>query len=327
MDSDDWNRVRFRPGSRVEHVESFFFKLNDPAGRRALWLKATILARPGKAPVAEAWAIAFDREAEHIAAKQVVPYESATFSRDRFDVHVADVELTTGRIAGKVSARGHTIDWELQFDPAGSPLVPFPSLRMYETKLPSSKLVSPHPDTRFSGRYRVDGTSIEVDGWRGMQGHNWGRRHAEHYGWGHCNQWTGGPDVMLEGVTARVKLGPIVAPPLTLVCVWVDGERHHFNSVRQLVTARGSIETRAWSFRAASETARVEGELSADTRDFVGLYYENPDGDMTYCLNSKIARGRLRIELPGKPALELRTDSAALEIGTKDPNHGVRMLA
>jgi hypothetical protein len=48
---------------------------------------------------------------------------------------------------------------------------------------------------------------------------------------------------------------------------------------------------------------------------------------MTYCLNSKIARGRLRIELPGKPALELRTDSAALEIGTKDPNHGVRMLA
>jgi hypothetical protein len=327
MNAEEWNRVRFRPSAAGQHVESYFLKLNDPAGRRALWIKATILARPGKEPVAESWAIAFDREAEHVAAKQVVPFETASFSRERLDVRVADLELRAGRVAGKVSARGRQIELDLGFEAGGEPLVPFPSLRMYEAPVPSSKLVSPYPSTRFSGSYRVDGSEVTVDGWRGMQGHNWGRRHAERYGWGHCNQWRGSGELLLEGVTARVKLGPILAPPLTLVCVWHEGERYEFNRVKQLLGARGSVTPRSWRFRAESADASVEGELEAGTTDFVGLYYENPDGDMTYCLNSKIARGKLRLEVRGKPLLEATTDSAALEIGTKDPNHGVRMLA
>jgi hypothetical protein len=327
MDAEEWNRVRFTPGARAEHVESYFLKLNDPTGRRALWLKATILARPGKEPVAESWAIAFDREGEHVAAKEVVPWETASFSRERFGVRVADVELSAGRVRGKVAARGRSIEWSLEFETAGSPLVPFPSLRMYEAPVPSSKLVSPYPDTRFSGSYRVDGQEVRVEGWRGMQGHNWGRRHAERYGWGHCNQWKGASDLLFEGVTARVKLGPILAPPLTLVCVWHEGARYELNAPKQLLTARGTVTHRSWKFRAESREARVEGELEADTPDFVGLYYENPDGDMTYCLNSKIARGRLELKVRGKPVVHATTDCAALEIGTKDPNHGVRMLA
>lgn len=327
MNAEEWNRVRFRPSPRAEHVESYFLKLNDPLGRRALWLKATILARPGKEPVAETWAIAFDREGEHVAAKEVVPISEASFSRERFEVRAASVRFSAGKLAGKVKARGHEIEFSLTFDTGGEPLVPFPSLRMYETRLPSSKFVTPYPSTRFSGSYRVDGAAVDVDGWLGMQGHNWGRRHAEHYGWGHCNQWNKAPGLLLEGVTARVKLGPVVAPPLTLICVWHEGNHYQLSGVRELAKARGKVTERSWSFRAESEEARVEGELSADTKDFVGLYYENPDGDMTYCLNSKIARGRMRLEVRGKPALVVETNSAALEIGTKDPSHGVRMLA
>ena len=71
----------------------------------------------------------------------------------------------------------------------------------------------------------------------------------------------------------------------------------------------------------------MRGELSATTDDMVGLYYENPDGDMTYCLNSKIARAWLRLEPASGPPLEVTSRAAALEIGTKDPKHGVRMLA
>ena len=327
MDAETWNRVRFRAEARGQHVESYFLKLNDPSGRRALWLKVTILARAGKEPVAETWAIAFDREGEHVAAKEVVAFREASFSAQRFDVSAAGVHFETGRVEGKVAARGHQIEFALDFDPQGAPLVPFPSLRMYETKLPSSKFVSPHPSTRFSGSYRVDGDEVSVDGWLGMQGHNWGRRHAELYGWGHCNQWKGQPGLLLEGVTARVKVGPVLVPPITLICVWHDGVHYQLNGVRELAKARGTVGDRSWRFRAESSEARVEGELSAQTDDFVGLYYENPDGDMTYCLNSKIARGRLRLELPGKPAIVAETDAAALEIGTKDPNHGVRMLA
>src|SRR5438128_806749 len=54
---DAWNGVRHGDSSaraRRGHVESYFLKLNDREGRRALWLKATILARgSSRRPYAE----------------------------------------------------------------------------------------------------------------------------------------------------------------------------------------------------------------------------------------------------------------------------------
>jgi len=323
----DWNAVRFDP-ERRGHVESYFFKLNDPGGRRALWLKATILSRSsGAGPLAEAWAIAFDREGEHVAAKEVVAYEAAHFSRDELSVRVSNLRFEEGRLEGRVAGANHRIEFGLRFSTDVAPLVPYPSRRMYTGRLPSSKFVSPHPDSVFGGHYSVDGREIAVEGWRGMQGHNWGTKHAELYGWGHCNQWHEEPELVLEGVTARVKLGRILAPPLTLVTVIYRGERYAFNRPSELLHARGSVTARSWRFRARTRRARIEGELLADTGDFAGLYYENPDGEMTYCLNSKIARGSVRLEIEGRPPVIATTRSAALEIGTKDPEHAVRMVA
>jgi hypothetical protein len=73
----------------------------------------------------------------------------------------------------------------------------------------------------------------------------------------------------------------------------------------------------------------VRGELFAETEDMAGLHYENPDGTMTYCLNSKLASARLALARPGKLGLPLVVSSraAALEIGTRDRAHGVRMIA
>jgi hypothetical protein len=322
----DWNATRFETSTRGGHVESFFLKLNDPEGRRALWIKATILARVSGAPVAEAWAIAFDRAGRHVGAKAVVPFDEARFSRDRLDVRVADLAISAGKIEGSVVSGGRRIDVALTFTTTSAPLVLFPSLRMYEGPLPSSKLVSPYPDARFAGHYAVDGERVEVDGWRGMEGHNWGSRHTELYAWAHCNQWEDEDDLIFEGATARVKVGPLLAPPLTVLCVWRRGVRYPFNQPLVLLRSRGSIGQRAWTFHAESRLARVEGELVADTRDFVGLHYENPDGAMTYCLNSKIAAGTLRFAVKGRPEITAHTRAAALEIGTRDPAHGIPML-
>ena len=96
---------------------------------------------------------------------------------------------------------------------------------------------------------------------------------------------------------------------------------------RRHLLARGRIAPRSLEIRASNGTARIEGTFSANTDDFVGLHYENPDGAMTYCLNSKIARGDVRLEVAGRPPIEAHTQAAALEIGTRDPDHGVRMLA
>jgi hypothetical protein len=120
-----------------------------------------------------------------------------------------------------------------------------------------------------------------------------------------------------------------LAPPLTLVCVWHQGKRYELTNVRTLLRGRGSIavDARRWQFESENADARIEGELSADTDEMVGLYYENPNGQMTYCLNSKIARARLRLEPKNGSPIEARSRAAALEIGTKDPEHGIAMMA
>ena len=339
----DWNATRFDPASDRGHVESHFLKLNDAEGRRALWLKATILRRQGgrrptrsepkaseggplheigREPVAEAWAVAFDRERSHVAAKQVVPWTSAKFSRETLDISVADTWIAADRTRGAVGE----IAWDLRFSGDAAPFAPLPE-RLYGDRTGNSKLVSPHPDLRFTGEYRVGDTRVAVEGWRGMQGHNWGRRHAHAYAWAHCNVWSGADDLVVEGITARVKLGPLVAPPLSVLIATHRGVTHAFTLPHSLVRARGRIGARAWEISASSATARVRASFSADTEDFVGLHYENPDGAMTYCLNSKIARGRVQLAVAGRPVVEAHTRAAALEIGTRDPTHGVTMLA
>ncbi len=323
----DGNALRFDAAAGGPHVESWFLKLVDPMGRRALWVKATILSRAdGSPPVAEAWAIAFDRDAVHRGVKQTQPFSSARFAPAGLDLHVCDVRLRDGALSGQVASGEGSVAFDLAFTTDAPALVPLPLRAMYEGRLPSSKLVSPHPDARFSGSYEAFGERVAVEGWRGMQGHNWGRGHAPSYAWAHVNQWDEPHDLVLEGVTARVPVGPWLAPPLTLMVVVHRGVRYAFDAPRALLGARGTIGRRSFRFSAESRIATIEGELAADDRDFVALRYDNPQGPPTWCLNSKIASGQVRFEVRGREAVLLRTRAAALEIGTLDERHGVRVV-
>lgn len=324
----DWNALRFDPArARRGHVESYFLKLNDKAGRRALWLKATILSNIGspEGAIAEAWAVAFDREGEHVAVKESLPFSKSRFSNAGLDIVANGLRLGEGSLTGEITHAGRTISLDLSFTKGAPPLVPFPYEAMYEGRFPKSKLVSPHPDSLFSGSYSVDDEEVTVDGWRGMQGHNWGESHAHLYAWAHGNQWDQDEDFVLEGLSARVKLGPVLSPLTTLVCVRHRGVRYDFNRVVDLARARGSVDPRRWAFRAESDLGSIEGELFGQNEDFVGLYYANPDGAMTYCLNTKLAHARVRFEPRGRLPMTLTSRTAALEIGTHEPNHGIRM--
>ncbi len=325
-DANDWNWVRYSPARRGGHVESYFLKLNSPDGARALWLKATILARPDAAPVAEAWAISFTRDGRHVACKEVVPLAAARFDGSRLDVEVAGVRLTPGETSGAVSRGGERISWRLSFVDSTPPLAPFPRASMYTGRFPKSKLVSPYPDARFDGWYEVDGERVDVRGWRGMQGHNWGERHTHLYAWAHCNQFDG-DDAVFEGFTGRVKVGPAVLPPLTIACLRHRGTSYLWNRLRDLGTSSGRIGRRSWRFRAESDLGALDGELSSPDDLVVALLYENPTGAPTFCLNSKLSTARLTLTPRGRPPITLTSRDAALEIGTTDPSHGVRLRA
>jgi len=326
---DSHDGVRFDASSRRDHVESYFLKINDPSGARALWVKATILLARGKEPIAERWAIAFERGAPAVAAKSTIAFEDARFADDAIDIALDGLELT------RTHARARPTDdiaFDLLIEDRSAPFVFYPYARMYEGTFPSSKFTSPMPNLRARGTVRMGDRAWNIDGWRGLLGHNWGRKHALAYAWGHCNVWDGdhaddaSRDVVFEGLSARVRVGPLTTPTTTLVALRIGESTHMITHVSELLRNRGGMTYRRWRFSARDQSVSVRGELFAETDDMVGLHYENPDGAMTYCLNSKLARARLEIDERGKKTRVLESRAAALEIGTRDPNHGVAMV-
>lgn len=346
------------------HVESTFIKLNDPSSPRALWVKMTVFAPTQKTSggppfergrtVAEAWAIAFDRTADaapppsyregapptgvggvrHVAVKQTVAVEQATLTRVRpYRLAVAGVSFDGVRLQGAVEHGHARIRFDLTLDERDpAPFAPFPLPAMYRGAFPKSKLVSPIFDARANGEVIVEGSGTtrvwEVSQWPAMEGHNWGVGHADLYAWAHVNAWNEpeGRGVVLEGFSGRVRVGRVHTPLITMIGLRHRGVRYEARLPGELLRARGRIERlRKWSFGARQADATIEGELELRDDDTVGLYYPNPTGEMTYCLNSKIARADVRFTPRGRAPIHLTSDAAALEIGTHDAAHGIRM--
>lgn len=329
--------LRYRGGA---HVESWFLKANEPGGRRALWVRVTVFGpkAPKKGqtpvpPVAETWAVAFDRELGHVATKCSVPLHTARFSRGTLDVEVDGCELSLGRARGAIACGTRRIAWDLAVGPErASPIVHLPNAALYEGPFPASKLVTPLADGRVSGAVQIDrgdGTpaaSWDVGAWPAMVGHNWGRSHPRLYAWVHCNSWDDAEDLAFEAVSGRVRMGPVLSPMATAVFVRYQGKSWDLNARQLFGGNRGSISQRRWEVTTnGDDRIEVRAELAAETDDFVGLHYPNPSGAMSYCLNTKLARARLELRLPGREPIVATSRASALEIGTRDPKHGVRM--
>jgi hypothetical protein len=104
------------------------------------------------------------------------------------------------------------------------------------------------------------------------------------------------------------------------------GRRASASTALDVARTRARIDQlRTFTFRARLAGGWLSGSARLTTEDTVGLHYPNPDGEMTYCLNSKLARVECRWEADGSAPIALTSDAAALEIATHDPHHGIRM--
>jgi hypothetical protein len=317
--------LRYQGGrARHGHVESWFLKANDPRSRRAIWLKWTVWAsdRNPTAAIAEVWAIAFGAQRGNVAAKAAAPFESATFDAGGLGAAVDGCTLTPEAARGRVETGDRAIGYDLTIETLARPLLHYPASWMYSGPWPSQKVASPIPSARITGRVEVDGEIWSLERWPGMVGHNWGRRHAVLYAWAQCNVWDDEEDVVFEGVSVGSSGS---SPAATLLCLRSEGASHDLNGMWSLSRNEGSITPRRLRFHGRSRSVEIDGEMWAETDDFVGLFYPNPDGTMCHCLNTKLARAEVRLIVAGRPRRTLRSSRAALEIGTRDPGHGVRM--
>ncbi|MBL4686295.1 MAG: hypothetical protein JKY37_17000 [Nannocystaceae bacterium] len=325
---DPWNTVRYR-GERGGHYESWFLRANHPSAPRAFWIRYTIFSpkdRPQDA-VGELWAIAFDREAQRVlATRSERPIAECSFSDSITDVRVGDAKLSARELTGEARQGTSTIAWDLHYDGTDSPLLLLPQAR-YTTWLPKAKAVTPQPNVRFSGALVVDGERWDIDGWLGSQNHNWGSKHTDFYAWGQVAGFDNAPDVFLECATARLKIGPLWTPPITLAVLRLPDAEIRLNTIGHGLRARGTIDGFNWNLHSQRGDVDLKVRMSAPPEAFAGLTYRNPPGGSKTCLNSKLARCELTLLREGHQPLELTTEHrAAFEILTDNPPAEVPVL-
>ncbi|MBV9212887.1 MAG: hypothetical protein JOZ25_04485 [Actinobacteria bacterium] len=305
------------------HYESFYLRACHPSERLGVWIRYTVHKRPGKPLTGSVWFTLFDDAADGPVASKVTL--QADDVRSGGDTFISLGRSTFGRQAASGSAHSeHTRpDWSLTYESDAPPLTHLPRDWMYRAPIPRTKLTTPSPAATFHGHVDLDGRRIQVDGWRGMVGHNWGSQHAERWVWMHGLDMSETGPSWLDVAIGRVKLGPVTTPWIANGAVWLDGRLHRVGGP----AVRGTkIEERSdgCAFSLPGGEVTLSGEVSAPHKDFVAWLYADPDGPEHNALNCSIAQMRVSVHGPRVTRAELSTDHcAAYELGTRATDHGV----
>ena len=307
-------------------------KVNLPREQAALWWKFTI-TQPLQGPARfEVWAIFFDvaNPSLNCAAKETFLAADASVATDRLRCAYGENVLEHGHSHGAIGAETR-IEWSIDWGTPEAGFRHFPQERMYDGPFPRAKALSPVLTTAFDGTVRVGKRTLRLAGHRGMQGHNWGEKHADSWVWAHCNLFSDHPGMVFEAVSSRISVGPLSSPRMTILHA-DDGTNDPItvNGWMGMMRTTSDLDGLHWRFRGQSGNRGLEGVFHAAPERFVGVNYYDPDGRITHCLNSKVAEGELRILHRDRGIWRLhramRADaSAALEIGVKEHTHGVQI--
>lgn len=227
--------------------ESHYLKANSPDGARAFWVKHTLTVTTSGARHLQLWCVRFTRGAPAEVWTETRSWDGLARG-DGPRLAAADLDFGPGH------ARGPS--WDLRLS-GGAPVVHLPRA-LYAAWLPTTKILSPAAGARFDGAVG-DWT---VDGWIGLRGHNWGRRHTHRYTWLAVSD---GP-APLEGFVAQPRAG---LPTFGVLA----GERRRFGL--------GTFHADRFDLDGVVATAPPEA--------FVTLDYLSPDGGTTPCRCTKFA--------------------------------------
>jgi hypothetical protein len=303
------------------HYESFFIRAFHPVEPVGTWIRYTVLKRPDQEPRGSLWFTLFDASADGGPVASKVTLGPGEVSAEPPYIRVGDA----GAVAdGLATGAAGDATWELSFASGEPPLRHLPKPWMYRAPIPRTKLLSPYPAARFSGHVAVGERRLELDGWRGTTGHNWGAQHAERWIWMHGAAFDAGDGVWLDLGLGRIKLGPVTTPWTAAGAISIDGERHALGG--PAAARRTNVDEHPDSCRFAipGDGLTIRGEVAAPREDFVGWVYSDPDGGEHNTVNCSIARMELTIEREGQAPRRLTTaHGAAYELGMRETGHGM----
>ena len=193
--------------------ESYYLRAVYPQRPRSVWLRHTTLDGHGST-----WLTLFDADADApVTAKQTV---SGFVKPPGSWLRIGESEIRPDGVRGA--------EWDVRWTGAEPPLRHLPRELMYRAPLPRTKLETVRPGATFTGNVR----EVDVGGWRGMVGHNWGAEHAERWIWLHGTLFEGRPDAWLDLAIGRVKLGPATTPWIANGAISIGGARTRLGGLR-----------------------------------------------------------------------------------------------
>lgn len=302
------------------HYESFYLKAADPSRPRGVWIRYTVLKRPGMPPRGSLWCTVWTGGGPPSAHKITLePGELSAGSADEL-IRIGDSRV------GPASASGSTDGsaWELEFS-GESPAFPYlPRGWMYTAPVPRTKAVSLYPLATFTGQATVGGQTLTVDGWPGMVGHNWGTEHAERWIWLHAAGFPSAPDAWFDATIGRIKLGGLTVPWIANGGLWLDGRLHRLGGPAAIRSTSVAEEPTRCRFGLKGAGTTVEGQVEAPAEMAVGWRYSDPAGGEHFTANCSVAQITLNVRADGATERVLKLPSgAAYELGAREQPAGV----
>jgi hypothetical protein len=348
---------------RAGMYESFYLRAVSPREPVGVWIRYTVHKPPGQPPRGSLWCTVFDasrgRPFMHKLTTEALAVPPGGW------IAVGDAHLGPGRAEGACGPAR----WSLRVVSPEPELRHLPRHWMYRAPLPRTKLTSPSPAACFQGTIVLSSSpaphrsspptparTIELDGWRGMIGHNWGTEHAERWIWLHgidfhepAGSSPGAPRDLDEAPrgTGDVQ-GPRDAP------AWVDVAIGRLRIAGRTTpwVANGALSLdgeRPERCRLSLPGARglmVEGYVRTPPETHAGWRYADPDAhpdpdpnanaepDRSQIGSSQVGRHdvsncsiaslTLVVRRPGLPARTLRTPhGAAYELGMRERDHDI----
>jgi hypothetical protein len=280
--------------------ESWYLRAVDPDAPRGVWIRHTVLQRPGGPPVRSLWCTVWDAAAGPPVAVKATPGDDGA----RFAPHAVRASATAGP---------HHAAWDVTIAATAPPLRHLPHDRLYAAPLPRTKLESPAPAARCSGIVEAGDRRLELDDWPGMVGHNWGAQHAERWIWLHGIGFEGAPDAWLDLAAGRVRVGPATTPWVANGALQVDGGRRTLGGLRE------RVEVDARPGAATIVTGDVRIRVTAPLEQTVAWVYADPPGGEHHSLNCSIAA--VEVATPGSTLTTAHC--GAYELGVRERDHGI----
>ncbi len=301
--------------------ESFYLRAvssDEPVGA---WIRYTVHKRPRHAPSGSLWCTVFDASAGAPFMHKRTTTELKAPASGWIEIG-GDSRLGPGVAEGVCGPAR----WSLRFSSSESELRHLKQSWLYRSPLPRTKLTSPAPAASFDGTIELPGRTLELEGWRGMVGHNWGSEHAERWIWLHGIGFEEDPSAWLDVALGRVLLAGRPTPWIASGAISLGGRRVRLGGLGARGLKVVESPARCTLSLPGESGLTVEAHVDAPPLAAAGWRYADPDGGEHDVVNCSVAALGLNVRPRGAAATALHTrHGAAYELGMRERDHGIAL--